>query len=80
MVQEWNSDGGYFYCTLPNWPWGLPSLIYSGYWVIPKDKVAGALRSPPRVALRLKNRSIPLLPLWAFMAFSRVKFTRITVV
>jgi hypothetical protein len=28
----------------PDRPWGLPSLLYSGYRVIPRSKAAGAWR------------------------------------
>jgi len=25
--------GGEIFCTLPDWPWGPPSLLYNGYWL-----------------------------------------------
>jgi hypothetical protein len=34
-----------------------------------------ALTTHPHLVLRLKNRAIPLLLLWAFVACSRVNFT-----
>ena len=39
-----NPSGGEIYSTRPDRPWGLPSLLYSGYRVIPGSKVAGAWR------------------------------------
>ena len=34
--------GGEIFCTHPEWPWGLPSLLYNGYQVFPGGKAAGA--------------------------------------
>jgi acyl-homoserine lactone acylase PvdQ len=34
-------EGARFYATGPDWPWGPPSLLYNGYWVLPGGKVAG---------------------------------------
>ena len=39
--------GGEIYCTRPDRPWGQPSLLYSGYRVIPGCK--GGRRVPPTV-------------------------------
>jgi hypothetical protein len=42
-----NPDGGGIFRTRPYRPWGLPSLLYNGYQVIPGSKAAGAWRLPP---------------------------------
>ena len=42
-----NPCGGEIFSTRPNLPWGLPSLLYNGYRVIPGGKTAGAWFSPP---------------------------------
>jgi hypothetical protein len=41
-----NSGGGKIFSTRPDRPWGLPSLLYNGYQVIPGGKAAGAWRWP----------------------------------
>ena len=33
--------GGKIFHTCPDWPWGIPSLLYNGYWVFPGGKAAG---------------------------------------
>jgi len=33
MVRGLNPDGGEIFCNRPNWPWGPPTLLYSGYFV-----------------------------------------------
>jgi hypothetical protein len=38
------SQRGKIFSTHPDRPWGLPSLLYNGYRVIPRDKAAGAWR------------------------------------
>jgi len=45
-VQESNPGGGEIFRICPDWPWGLPSLVYNAYWVLPERKAAGAWRSP----------------------------------
>jgi hypothetical protein len=35
---------GEIFSTHPDWPWGLPSLLYNGYRVIPGGKAARARR------------------------------------
>jgi len=73
MVQGSNPGGGEIFCTYPDWPWGPPSLLYSGYWVFPGGKVAGVWRWPPtqsgaevqeRVELCLYS---PSGPSWPFL-------------
>ena len=34
--------GGEIFCTHPDWPWSIPSLLYNGYQAFPGGKVAGA--------------------------------------
>ena len=41
------SRWGQFFCTLPDRPWSLPSLLYNGYWLFPGVRAAGAWRWPP---------------------------------
>jgi len=41
-VRGSNPDEGEIFRTHPDWPWGLPSLLYSGYRVVPGGKAAGA--------------------------------------
>ena len=36
------SRWGKIFCTCPDRPWGPPSLLYSGYQVFPRGKMAGA--------------------------------------
>jgi len=36
--------GGEIFRTRPERPWGPPSFLYKGYWVLPGDKAAGAWR------------------------------------
>jgi len=55
-----NLRGGEIFCTCPDQPWGPPSLLHNGCWVIPGDKAA---------------ESWPLIPLCAFMAGYRLNFT-----
>jgi hypothetical protein len=58
-IESWL--GGEIFRTRPDRPWAPPSLLYSGYRVFPRGKVAGAWRW--------------LLSLWAFVACSRENFT-----
>ena len=54
--------------TFPDQPWGPPSLLYSGYRVIPGGKERpgrDADPSPPSSAMVKKEYSLPVLPLWA---------------
>jgi len=37
-----NPGVGEIFCTLPDKPWGKPSLLYNGYQGFPRDKAAGA--------------------------------------
>jgi len=61
--------------------WGPPSLLHDGYRVFPGGKVrpGRGVDQPPHLVPRLKKeQSVPLLPLWAFMACSRVNFTLVS--
>jgi hypothetical protein len=42
MVQKKNPSGGEIFRTCPDWPWGLPSLLYNGSRVFPGSKAAWA--------------------------------------
>jgi len=42
MVGELNPSGGEVFPTSPELPWGPPSFLDNGYWVIPDGKMAGA--------------------------------------
>jgi hypothetical protein len=48
----WWGGGGEIFRTRPDWPWGPPSVLYNGYWVIPGGKAAGAWRWPPTIIQR----------------------------
>jgi hypothetical protein len=37
-----NPGGGEIFRICPDRPWGPPSLLYNGYWVIPEGKAARA--------------------------------------
>jgi hypothetical protein len=70
MVLGSNSSGGNF--PHPS------SLLYNGNWVsFPRLKWPGCgVNHPPLLSVKLtKSTAIPLLPLSAFMACSRVNFT-----
>ena len=41
-VRGSNPGGGEIFRTCPERPWGLPSLLYNGYRVLPGGKAAGA--------------------------------------
>jgi hypothetical protein len=41
------SRWGWIFCKCPDRPWGPPSLLYSGQWVFPGGKAAGAWCWPP---------------------------------
>jgi hypothetical protein len=44
MVQGSNPGRGEIFSTHPQRPWGLPSLVYNGYRVIPGGKAARVWR------------------------------------
>jgi len=74
--------GGEIFRNLPDWFWGLPSLLYNGYWVFPRGKVRPrhGIDHPTPSSAEVKERvklytTLPLIPLWAFVACSRVNFT-----
>jgi hypothetical protein len=37
-VRGSNPCGGEVFHICPDWPWGLPSLLYNEYWVFPGGK------------------------------------------
>jgi hypothetical protein len=78
-VTHYTTPGGdEILCTCPYQPWGPPSLMYNGYWVFPGGKVAEASHWRPTTSsaeVKKKSTAIPQLPLWAFVAYSRVNFT-----
>jgi hypothetical protein len=43
-VRGSNPGKGEIFSTRPDWPWGLPSLLYNEYQVIAGGKAAGAWR------------------------------------
>jgi hypothetical protein len=69
--------GGEIFRTCSDRPWGPPSVLYNGYrFYFPWLKRLGfSVDHSTHLPPRLKSRAIPLLPLWAFMAYSGVKFT-----
>ena len=80
----WSGDQipveGEIFRARPDRPWwGPPSLLYSGYRVFPRGTAAGAWRCSPtpssaQVKERVDLHSIPILPLWAFVACSKENF------
>jgi hypothetical protein len=46
-VRGSNPGGGEIFSTCPDRPWGLPSLLYNRYRVIPGGKAAGVWCWPP---------------------------------
>ena len=59
---------GEIFRTCPDRPWGPPSLLYSGYRVIPGVKCGWSVTLTPHPLLvpwSRKVKAIPLLPLWA---------------
>jgi len=63
-----NPVGGEIFCTCPYRPWG-PPILYNGWSFSQGRKAAGAWHWHP------VSRAIHLLPFWAFMECSRLKFT-----
>ena len=59
-VRGSNPGGGKIFHTCPDWPWGPPSLLYSGYRVFPGGKEQlgrDADPSPPSSAMVKKGQS-----------------------
>ena len=75
MVRGSNPDGGEIFRTLPDRPWGPPSLLYKGFRVFPGDKADGAWRWPPTPSSAEVKERTELYIFWAFVASSRVNFT-----
>ena len=73
------SRWGEIFCTIPDRPWGPPSLLYNGYQVFPGGKVRPGRDvdpSPPSSAeIKIKSRAVPLLSLRPFVAYERTKPT-----
>jgi len=70
-----NLGGMRFFGIHPDQPWGPPTLLYSGYWVSflgVKQSGHGSDLPPPGVPRLKKEVVVPLLPLWSFIACSRV--------
>ena len=62
----------------PDRPWGPPSLLYNGYRVsfLGVKRPGRGVDHPLPSSAKVKERVvIPLLPLWVFVACSRVTFT-----
>jgi hypothetical protein len=56
MVRGSNSGGGEIFCTRPDQPWGLPSLLYMGTGSFPGVKRPGrGIDHPPHLAPRLRK-------------------------
>jgi len=52
-----NPSGSEIFCTRPDRPWGLSSLLYNGYWVIPGVKQPGhGVDPPPQYSAEVKER------------------------
>ena len=60
----------------PDRPWGLPSLLYNGYRIIPGGKMSGEWGWPAASSsAEVKERiQLTFSPLWAFVDCSRVEF------
>ena len=54
-VRGSNPGCGEIFRTRPDWLWGPPSPLYSGYRVFPGGKAAEAWRWPPHPVSRLKK-------------------------
>ena len=75
MVRGLNLSRGQIFCTCPDWPWSLPSLLYNGYWVSsPWIKWPGCGNDHPPPS-RAKSSATLLLPVWAVTERSRENFT-----
>ena len=81
MVWSWNPGGGEIFHARPNWPWGPPSLMYSGYQVLTVGYSGWgmALTTHPLLVPRVWI-STALLHLCVFMASYMVNlaFTSLT--
>jgi len=57
-VRGSNPGGGEIFRTCPDWPWGLPSLLYNGYRIVLGGKEGpgrDADPSPPSSAVVKKD-------------------------
>jgi hypothetical protein len=57
MVQGSNTSGVEIFRIHPYQPQGLPSLLFSGYWMFPRGEAAGAVvfTTHPNLVPRLKE-------------------------
>jgi hypothetical protein len=56
-VQGLNPGGGEIFRTHTDRPWGPPSQLYSGYWVLPRVKWPGCgVDHPPPSSVEVKER------------------------
>ena len=76
-----NPGGREFLHTRPDLPWSVSSLLYNEHRAIPGGKPEGMVLTthPNQRRGQRKNRSIPPLPLWAFVGCYRVKPLPLTV-
>jgi hypothetical protein len=79
MVQGLNLGGGEILCTGSDQPWGPPSLLYNEYQVsfLRVQQLGHGIDHPrpSRVQVKKRVELYLILPLWAFTACSKVKFT-----
>jgi hypothetical protein len=70
--------GGEIFPACPDRPWSPPSLLYNGYRVsfLGVNRPGRGVEHPTPSDVEVKGNSgaIPLLPLWIFVACSKVKF------
>ena len=65
------NGGGEIFPNRPDRPWDLHILLYTGYWLIPGGKEAGACRSqpPPPSSTEVKERvDVYLYSSWKVIA------------
>jgi hypothetical protein len=70
-VRGSNPSVGEIFCTCPDRPWGLPSLLYNGYRLIHEGRKRPGRDADPSPLLMPRSkqsRAIPLLSLRAFVA------------
>ena len=56
-VRGSNPGGDEIFSSLPDWPWGPPSLLYNGYWIFSRDKRPGCgFDHPPPSSAEVNKR------------------------